>query len=202
NHVENHLDACGMKRLHHGLELGCRGRRIRNYGVALVRREKVQRHVAPVIAFIGVILKNRHQFDRSYSKLLQIGNLFDYAREGSALVSRDTRVSASGKTSYVHLIDDRVRSVMLRGRNSVEDRRAARDYSQRGSTSIRSGAYRRAAPEIGRKENTFYVWVQQEFVGVESVKLGSRVIWSFNRIRVVTDTGYLIDRQATMPNAS
>jgi transposase-like protein len=91
---------------------------------------------------------------------------------------------------------------MLRGRHSVEDRQAAREYSERGSTSIRSAAYRRAASEIGRKENTSYVWVQQQFVGVKSVKLGSRVIWSFNRIPVITDIGYLMDVQATMPNAS
>ena len=46
DHVENDLDAGGMKMVHHGLKLGGQGR----LQVARLRREKRKRVVTPIIA--------------------------------------------------------------------------------------------------------------------------------------------------------
>src|SRR5215470_14711449 len=97
-----------MKRFDHSFEFGPGGYSIRSYRIALVRREEVQRHVTPVIAFVWVMLKDRHQLYCGDSKLLQVWNLFDHAGEGPALLCGNTRVVARGKTSHVHLINDRV----------------------------------------------------------------------------------------------
>src|SRR5882762_10009356 len=43
--------------------------------VLCMRREKVQRHVAPIVALLWIALKDRHQFDNGYPEFLEIRDL-------------------------------------------------------------------------------------------------------------------------------
>ena len=69
--VEDHLDAGGVQRLDHRLELGDAGRAPPRDGVAVVRGEEGDRVVAPVVAQAALDevvvvdeLVHRHQLDR------------------------------------------------------------------------------------------------------------------------------------------
>ena len=71
DHIENHLDACGMQRPDHFLELPHLAARLAAGGITPVRGEEGHRVIAPIVrAFtanaIGSLrreLMDRHQFD-------------------------------------------------------------------------------------------------------------------------------------------
>ena len=94
DHIEQHFDAGAMERINCGAEflvdLGGRG-------IGVVGRKEVQCHVAPVIAFLRVVLVNGQQFDHSDAKVEQVGNLLDQASEGAALTWIDSRQGAGGE---------------------------------------------------------------------------------------------------------
>ena len=50
----------------------------------LVRREEVQRHVAPVVAFLRIELVHREQLDDGDAELLEVGNLLGQAGKRAA----------------------------------------------------------------------------------------------------------------------
>ena len=84
HHVENHLDAGAMQRLHHVAELVDRPERILPRAVRLVRREERHRLVAPVVDApvarrdgLRVELEDGQQLHRGDAQLLQVGNLLD-----------------------------------------------------------------------------------------------------------------------------
>jgi hypothetical protein len=76
-----------------------------------MRREKIQRHIAPVIAFVRLVLKNWHQLDHGDSKILKVGNFLDHPRGCSALVGGHTGIAVFRKAAHVHLVNDCVRGV-------------------------------------------------------------------------------------------
>ena len=61
--------------------------------VLLVRREEVQRHVAPVIALLRIELLDGQQLDDRDAEILEVGNLFRHAGEGAALAPASRRSS-------------------------------------------------------------------------------------------------------------
>src|ERR1700722_1027466 len=75
HHIQYDPDACLMKGLHHVLEFKVLAVRA---GARVLRmwRKEVQRHVAPVVTFLRIALKNWHQLDNRDPKLLQIWDFF------------------------------------------------------------------------------------------------------------------------------
>ena len=76
NNIKHDPDARLMKRLHHVLEFEVLLVVVAVTGILRVRREEVQRHVAPVVALLRIALKNRHQLDNRDPEFLQIRDLF------------------------------------------------------------------------------------------------------------------------------
>jgi hypothetical protein len=76
-----------------------------------VRREKVERHIAPVIAFGGIELLHRKQFHNCDAEFLEIGYLLDYSRICTPFLLSNSRVIARREAFDVHLVYDRVVSV-------------------------------------------------------------------------------------------
>ena len=111
DHVENHLDAVGVKLIHHFLELARR----RRAQVARLRREEAKRVIAPVTAQALV-----HQIavvDKGMDgQKLRTGNaeraqIYGHVRtgeagKGAAVGLRDQWMKL-GKTLHMHFVDDR-----------------------------------------------------------------------------------------------
>ena len=51
--------------------------------IFVVRCKKVERHVTPVVIFLRVELKYRHQFNRRHAQLNEIRNLFNESGKGT-----------------------------------------------------------------------------------------------------------------------
>ncbi len=68
--VQHQGDTGLMKSLHHILEFNTLLVRTMCARVLSMRREEIQRHIAPVVAFLRVTLKNRHQFYNRHSEFL------------------------------------------------------------------------------------------------------------------------------------
>jgi hypothetical protein len=85
--VEDHTNSSFMKGLHHVFELKVLLVVITRACVPRVRCEEVQRHIAPVISFMRIALKNGHQLDDRDPEVFKIGNFstkpeYVPAREG------------------------------------------------------------------------------------------------------------------------
>jgi hypothetical protein len=113
DHVQNDLDTGPVKGLDHGAELvvllahaGGLGR-----GVSAVRREKAERHIAPVVAFLEVELEHGHQLHHRHSQLFQVWNLLDHAGKRAPVGLADAGIWILREPSHVELIDDRIRFV-------------------------------------------------------------------------------------------
>ena len=111
HHVEDHLDACGVKSADHLLELADLGARLGRRGVAPMRGEEGQWVVAPVVASAGALhrgnlgseLMNRHQFHCRHAQRLEIGNLLDHAQVAAGVLDAARR--ALREPAHVHLVD-------------------------------------------------------------------------------------------------
>src|SRR5580700_7218142 len=68
--VQHHADISLMKSLHHILEFEMLLISTVCVRVLSMRREEIQRHVAPVVAFLWITLKNRHQFYNRHPEFL------------------------------------------------------------------------------------------------------------------------------------
>ena len=103
--------------------------------VCLVGREEVQRHVAPVVAFLRIELVDREQLDDGDAEVLEVGNLLGHAGKGAALRGRDAGVRARGESFDVQFIDDRVAAGVSRGavRQVGHDRSARQAAEWRAS---------------------------------------------------------------------
>ncbi len=76
NDVQNHFDARIVQRSNHLAEFIVR--LVMRRSIGMMRSEEIQRHVAPVVSFLRVILVHRHQLDGSDPQFLEVGNLLDY----------------------------------------------------------------------------------------------------------------------------
>jgi hypothetical protein len=106
--VENYFNVRIVKGFHHRAELAVVAEHLRIACVLVVRREKVQRHVAPVIAFLRIALKHRHQLDHRDPEVPQIRDLLDQTRVGTGAARIDSRVRIPGETFDVKFVDDGV----------------------------------------------------------------------------------------------
>src|SRR3954466_12333178 len=77
-------------------------------GILSVRRKEVQRHVAPIVAFLRIALEYRHQLDHSHAEIFQIRDLVD--QTGIRPLPRRiyTRVGVLGETPEVEFVNDRI----------------------------------------------------------------------------------------------
>ena len=130
HHVENHLDAFAVQRLHHALELGHLAARVAGAGIARIRREEVGGVVAPVIrqpfvdqALVVQKVVHRHQLDGRDAELLQIrdARLGRQSRIGAAQVLRHVRMQL-GEAFDVDFVDDGVAQRNLGASGPVPNR--------------------------------------------------------------------------------
>ena len=138
--------------------------------IPLVRREEVQGHVAPVAAFLWIVLQHRHQFDDGDAQVLQVRNLLDDAAVSAASLVLHSGVRIHGERSDVELVDHRIRLVDGPAiARPVEARFESTEIAERrlsgGASRFRSGI----AIERLRKKNRCRVWIKEDLVGIEPV---------------------------------
>src|SRR5579863_5971592 len=107
DNVEDDFDAGAMKRFHHIAELIDGAKLALTRTVGLVRREKRNRRIAPVVdqpgrAILGIELKDRQQLNRGNSKLLEVWNLLNQSCKSAAYVFGNTRTRVASEASHVH----------------------------------------------------------------------------------------------------
>ena len=112
DHIEHHFDVRLVKGLHHGAKLVVLATGRLRHRVGMVRGEEVQRHIAPGIPFLGVVLKDRHQLDDGDAQFLEVRNLFNEARVGAAGLRRDPGIRVLGESLDMQFVDDGVRFML------------------------------------------------------------------------------------------
>ena len=108
HNVEHHSDSGFVKSLDHILEFEML-LIIATGAILRVRREEVQRHVAPIVSFVRVALKDGHQLDNGDPKVLQIWDLFNQACVGAGSRWMNAGIGMARKSLDVKFVDDRVR---------------------------------------------------------------------------------------------
>src|ERR1700733_5985470 len=78
----------------------------------VMRGEEVQRHITPVVAFLRIALKNRHQLNNGYPQILQIWDLLHQTRISARSRWIHTGVTVFREAPHVKFVDDRIRFVM------------------------------------------------------------------------------------------
>ncbi len=116
DHVEDHLDAGPVQRLHHVPEVVERAQRGARGGVGLVRGEEGDGGVAPVVdeaagGVLRVELEDRHQLHGGDAQVAKVRDLVHDAGEGPAARRGHARALVKGEPLHVHLVDHRVRRV-------------------------------------------------------------------------------------------
>ena len=101
----------GVERLDHLLELADLRPGAAVARIAVVRREEVEGHVAPVIPLLRVELLHRQQLDHVDAEFLEVRNLLDHAPIRAAACVRHAGVAARRESLDVHLIHHRLRPV-------------------------------------------------------------------------------------------
>src|SRR5689334_12550250 len=96
DNIQDHLDACTVKCLDHVTELVDRTERFPTRTIRLVRCEKADWLVAPIIDLSGrtglrIELKHRKQLYRGNPQPLEVRNLLDQSSEGATLHLNDPR---------------------------------------------------------------------------------------------------------------
>ena len=108
HNVEHYSDSGFVKGLDHILEFDM-VLIIAMGAILRVRREEVQRHVAPIVSFVRVALKDGHQLDNGDPKVLEIWDLFDQAGVGSGSGWMHAGIGMARKSLDVKFINDRIR---------------------------------------------------------------------------------------------
>ena len=108
---KDHPDARVVQRLHHVAKLIHRAQRILPRTIRLVRREKRDRRVAPVIdqtfwAVLWIELEYGKKLDSRDSQILKIWNLLDESAKSAARLLWDTRSGMPSKSLDMHFVDD------------------------------------------------------------------------------------------------
>jgi hypothetical protein len=199
--VQNHFDAGLMHRFDQRAELVHR-RRASARGVGLVRRHEVERHVSPVVSFLGVELMNGQELDGGDPERLQVRDLVDQPSEGASAIGRNARSRPPRESADVQLVDDEIMCVpRSRIVSPVERGRSARQHAERGPTRVRTWRSRRGAAEAGRKVNGGGIRVEQHFRRIEPVPF-VRLIGSVDAIGVILRAGHLGGGHPAVPDAS
>ena len=144
--VEPHLDVVIVRSRHQigeflgGMVAG---------GVLTVHRSEHERHVAPVVALVGVVLMHRQQFEHRDPELGEPREFADGCTEGAGVGPR----SASGEPAHVRLVhDERTRGAALRARRRPRggDRPRKRGTVERADALVRGPRVSVREPHLGR----------------------------------------------------
>jgi len=137
-----------------------------------MRREEIERRVAPVVAVGGIELEHRHQLHHRDAELLQVRNLLDHAGVGAACLPAHPRARVPGESADVQLIDHR-RALVPGAAQSflAQAPMVAGNHAERRLPGVRARSRRRQAIERGRKEHRFRVRVEKHLVAIERVPL-------------------------------
>ena len=199
NHVQNHLQAGGVQRLHHGLEFSDRTRR----QVTRLERKKADGVISPIVsqaAFHQLTIVHKtmhgHEFDRSHSQPRQV---FDHrcgsqCRVGPAQMRRNIRMTL-GESLDVHFVDQGLMPRNIRprvrppGKSGVND--AVLRHSRGIVTAVKGQIFllmsnpiskMRVVP-VNRSQYLLAVRIKDKFVGIESMAL-KRSIWPKDAVSV------------------
>ncbi len=113
DHVENHLDARSRETSEPSRGTRCVG--VVAGRVAVVERAPGERHVAPVVALVGIELVHRQQLDGGDAERAEVGHEVGKPGERAAQFGRHERRTDRGP-AHMHLIDDQVVVVVTRTR--------------------------------------------------------------------------------------
>ena len=196
DHVEPHLDARRVERLHHRPEFFERVA----VRVRLMGREEVQRHVAPVVALLRIELVDREQLHNRDAEFLEVGNLLRQAGKRAAPVGCDARVRARGESLDVQFVDDGVTAGVSRARRGWNGhgpllRQAAERRTSIGRTRLRAGV----AAERGWKEHRRRVRIEQDLLRIEAVP-ALRLVRPFDPVGVERGAAKFARRYAAVPD--
>ena len=195
--VEDDRDPRLVQGLDHRLELAARVGRVG--GVGPVGGEEVQRHVAPVVPLLRVVLLHREQLDDRDAQGLEVGHLLGHAGVGAPRRGRDPARRAPREAAHVHLVDDRVR-VVARGPvvPPVERRLAAGQDAQGGHPGVGARMPGRLAVERRREEDLPGAGVEEDLVRVEpaAARAGARAV---DRVGVVAGAAQVGLAQPAVP---
>ena len=132
-------------------------------------REEVQRHVAPVITLLRIELVHRQQLDYGDAEFLQVWDLLDQSKEGSAFFGCDAGVGMRRETFDVQLVDDRVVRVprCARRHPSQTSSAWARQHAQRCAPVVRSRLQAASREKSLRKMHRRCKRVEQNFLRIK-----------------------------------
>ncbi len=184
--VENHLQAGGVERAHHLLELAHLGPGLLAGGEALVGREEAQGVVAPVVGeaarleeALGHRLVHRHQLHRGDAQLQQVvdGRRVRQAGVGAAQVGRNAGV-LRGEALDVQLVDDGLAPDDLGADLAVPVELVVHHHAAGHAVGVVAGVLQLAAVlddvahqgrvPVGLAQHRAGVGVDQQLVGVEA----------------------------------
>ena len=170
DHVENHLDAGAMQRLHHVAELVERADAIAADAVGRMRRKEHERLVSPEVhepRRRGLLVEREHrqQFDRGHAERLQVRNLVDDAGERAAPRDRHAGTRITRKAADVQFVNDAARERRARRRVVLPVVAAGIDHHalERG-TRVIAGPRRRITAAPRRPRDRLRVRIEQQFL--------------------------------------
>ena len=120
NNIQDHFNVGAMQRFHHVSKLIVSAKNILARTVGMVRRKEGDRRVSPIVDQTGrtihcIEFKHRQQFNRCDPEFFKIRDLFDDTSVGAALLLRDSGIWVVRESTYMHLVDDRLRDRPLSG---------------------------------------------------------------------------------------
>ena len=187
NNVEHYGDSCFVKSLDHFFEFEMLPIVIARTPILGMRREKVQRHVTPIIPFVRVALKYRHQFDNRYPELLQIRNLVHQSGVGAGTRRMYARIRVFREAPYMELVDDCFGfGARCNISGPIELDSMPGQHSQRRFSGIGAGHRGQLAVKLWREENTLGIGIEQNFLRIEVVKFRNNL--PRDRVGIITSS--------------
>src|SRR5205807_7889725 len=163
-----------MESFHHIAKLVDRAKRFLARAVGLVRREKRNRRVSPVVdqsgrTVLSIELEDRQQFDCSDPEILEIGYFLDQSRIGAAYVLSNAGTGVSSEAADVHFIYDGSRGQLFQwgicfpiigvgiDHHALHRRRRVVAFVPSCLPTVAFG-----------NNNTTTIWIQKDLVGIET----------------------------------
>ena len=133
--VEDDFEARAVKRLDHVPKFVEGRERVLLRAVRLMWREERNGGIAPVVrlarrAILRVELEHRQQLHRGDAQILEVGNLFDQSRIGTALLGRDTRAGMARKAPHMQLVNHGL------GKGPLKRRSPSQSYRSGSATTL------------------------------------------------------------------
>ena len=164
--------------------------------------EEIDRHVPPVISFLGIELLDGHQFDKRDAQLLKIWNLLDQAGERAAILRSDAAGGAGGETLQMHFVDDGIRFVPLRTfSRPVEGLFDLRQNADRRTAIVSTGVLGKLAIELGREIDGGGIRIEQDFVRIKRVVFLRTGAGAFDAIGIIARIGNARSLDPAVPDA-